>query len=94
MPRSTRNRHNRIEGRRGQALRIARLQREPLCRLCLNNGRTTEATVPDHINPLALGGTDTDNNIRCLCADCHRDMTAMQFGKRTKPRTGTDGWPM
>jgi 5-methylcytosine-specific restriction protein A len=53
----------------------------------------TPSTVPDHIVPLAKGGSDADDNIRCLCADCHRDVTAEQFGYRKKPRIGLDGWP-
>jgi 5-methylcytosine-specific restriction protein A len=89
-----RERHGRIEGRRGQALRIARLQREPLCRLCKAKGITRAATVPDHIKPLALGGADTDDNIRCLCGYCHDRVTAEQFGKRALYEIGLDGWPM
>lgn len=40
----------------------------------------TASTVPDHIKPLALGGTDEDTNIRCLCKACHDEVTADQFG--------------
>jgi 5-methylcytosine-specific restriction protein A len=61
--------------------------------MCRAKGRVTLATVPDHIDPLSQGGTDTDSNIRCLCADCHRDATAEQFGYRKKPRIALDGWP-
>lgn len=92
--RPQRARHGRIEGRRGVALRKQRLAKEPLCRICKSRGITRAATVPDHIKPLALGGTDTDDNIRCLCAPCHDDVTAEQFGKRAKPTTGPDGWPL
>jgi 5-methylcytosine-specific restriction protein A len=88
-----RERHGRIEGRRGKALRVARLQREPLCRLCKAKGIIRAATVPDHITPLALGGTDTDDNIRCLCFICHDRVTAEQFARKAKTETGTDGWP-
>lgn len=82
-----RERHGRIEGRRGQALRKRRLAAEPLCRDCMRVGRHTLATVPDHIKPLALGGTDTDDNIRCLCAPCHDKRTAEQFGHRVRMTT-------
>jgi 5-methylcytosine-specific restriction enzyme A len=84
----------RIRGRRGVALRKARLQAEPLCRLCKAGGKITVATVPDHIRPLALGGTDTDENIRCLCAEHHDQVTREQFGlKEAKKQIGLDGWP-
>lgn len=85
---------NRIRGRKGMALRKRRLYAEPLCRDCSAKGITTAATTPDHIRPLALGGTDTDDNIRCLCADCHAVRTAEQFGhKQPRPAIGADGWP-
>jgi 5-methylcytosine-specific restriction protein A len=89
-----RNGHGRIQGRAGQALRKARLAREPLCRDCADNGLVTEATTPDHILPLALGGTDTDDNVRCLCDEHHRIRTAEQFGHNIKPTIGVDGWPI
>jgi len=83
----------RLRGRRAVAQRLRRLRSEPLCRDCAAKGIVREATVPDHIVPLTKGGSDDDGNIRCLCANCHRDRTAEQFGLRRKVRTGTDGWP-
>lgn len=82
-----RNHHGRIKGRRGVELRKRRLSHEPLCRICKAKGRVTASTVPDHIKPLAHGGTDADDNIRCLCADCHRDVTAEQFNHRMRGPT-------
>lgn len=84
---------NRIRGRKGQELRRRRLANEPLCRDCTSKGRVTLATTPDHIIPLAQGGTDTDDNIRCLCQPCHEIRTAEQFGYRRKQTVGADGWP-
>jgi 5-methylcytosine-specific restriction protein A len=49
--------------------------------------------VPDHIKPLALGGTDEDDNIRCLCKPCHDEVTAEEFGHRQVVGVGEDGWP-
>jgi 5-methylcytosine-specific restriction protein A len=68
---------------------------EPLCRDCLaaKPPRTRASTVPDHIIPLARGGTDSDDNIRCLCADCHKKRTAEQFNHRPRQACGLDGWP-
>lgn len=84
----------RIRGRRGVELRKRRLRNEPLCRMCKDEGRTTLATVPDHIVPLAKGGTDTDDNIRCLCADCHDKVTREEFNQRQRVMIGEDGWPV
>src|SRR3546814_8985816 len=61
----------RLRGRRGVEQRRRRLQAEPLCRDCKAKGVITAATAPDHIVPLALGGSDDDSNVRCLCPECH-----------------------
>lgn len=82
----------RLRGRRAVAQRIRRLRAEPLCRHCLAKGKTTAATVPDHIVPLSRGGTDDDANIQCLCEACHQAKTAKDMGYR--PTTGVDGWPI
>lgn len=86
----------RIRGRLGVAMRKRRLETEPLCRDCKEQGIIRPAVTPDHVQPLALGGTDTDDNIRCLCAEHHRIRTAEQFGheiKLPKQTIGEDGWP-
>ncbi len=83
----------RIRGRKGVELRKRRLQAEPLCRMCRALGRTTAATVPDHITPLAKGGEDIDSNIRCLCAGHHDQVTREEFGHRERVSIGEDGWP-
>jgi 5-methylcytosine-specific restriction enzyme A len=84
---------DRIRGRRGMELRRRRLQAEPLCRLCRAEGIVRAAVTPDHIVPLAKGGTDTDDNIRCLCREHHLQVTAEQFGLRKRVTIGDDGWP-
>lgn len=85
----------RLRGRAAVAQRIRRLQQEPLCRDCKAICRVTAATVPDHIIPLALGGPDTDDNIRCLCEEHHLARTAEQFGhKAPRKIIGADGWPL
>lgn len=59
----------------------------------MERGIVTASTVPDHITPLALGGSDDDTNIRCLCKPCHAEVTAEQFGHRRTIGAGADGWP-
>jgi 5-methylcytosine-specific restriction protein A len=83
----------RVRGRRGVAQRLRRLANEPLCRDCADKGLVAASTVPDHIVPLAKGGKDEDENIRCLCEPCHHRRTAEQFGLRRKVTIGVDGWP-
>src|SRR3546814_967542 len=68
----------RLRGRRGVEQRRRRLQAEPLCRDCKAKGVITAATAPDHIVPLALGGSDDDSNVRCLCPECHLERTREQ----------------
>ena len=86
--------HGRIQGRAGMKLRRKRLNAQPICEDCQAQGRVSLAVTPDHIKPLALGGTDTDDNIRCLCKPCHEKRTAEQFGQRYKQTIGEDGWPI
>lgn len=71
----------RLRGRAGQARRLRRLKRtNGLCEMCAAEQRTREATVVDHIVPLAKGGSDADSNTRNLCDEHHRQVTAEQFG--------------
>ena len=60
----------RIRGRRLQRLRQQLFSREPLCRLCMAEGRVTLATVRDHVTPLAEGGADIESNVQPICAAC------------------------
>jgi 5-methylcytosine-specific restriction protein A len=77
-------------------LRRRRLEAEPLCRDCLAKGIVRASSVPDHIVPLAKGGTEDglieSPNIRCLCDECHVDRTAEQFGHRKRRRVALNGW--
>lgn len=61
------------------------LASEPICQLCILDGRITEATVVDHIVPIRLGGSfDDRNNLQSLCERCHNSKTAKESNIPTK----------
>lgn len=84
----------RLRGRAAVKQRARRLRADPLCQDCKAKGLVRLADVVDHITPLAKGGDDSDANTRNLCDDCHYVRTGEQFGFKTKPRFGADGWPI
>lgn len=61
------------------------LQEEPLCRPCEKRGRVTQATIADHITPLAEGGTGDRDNMQPICKPCHDAKTAAE-AKRAQAR--------
>lgn len=75
-------------GSRWQRLRKVALKRDgELCVLCLINGRVSKATHVDHITAKANGGTDSQDNLQSLCADCHKTKTATERNRtRTRAR--------
>jgi 5-methylcytosine-specific restriction protein A len=64
------------------------------CVMCFEKGFITLATEVDHKVPLFKGGTDAEENLQPLCADCHVDKTRMDLDQRVRSRTGLDGWPI
>lgn len=74
-------------GANWRKLRLMTLAREPLCRMCMANGRTEPATQVDHITPLRQGGTNIAENLQALCARCHMRKTA----RETQPKLGGIG---
>lgn len=47
-------------------------EQEPFCRECAKLGRTTLATVTDHIIAVSKGGSFWDrSNLQPLCTPCH-----------------------
>jgi 5-methylcytosine-specific restriction protein A len=61
--------------------------------MCKAKGIIRASVVPDHILSLALGGTDEDDNIQCLCDPCHARKTQEEFGQTYRAPIGADGWP-
>ncbi|MCM1968637.1 HNH endonuclease [Streptomyces sp. G1] len=77
------------------AARLRRIIRKSGRWKCVRCGRHVLASAidVDHIQPLALGGSDTDGNVQPLCRPCHRLKTREDFGAagppfRTPLRTG------
>lgn len=94
------SRHERGYGREHDIMREIVLREEPLCRMCLAQGRVSASTIADHIIPLSEGGTGERNNYQGLDADCHRKKTAEEASRargvkapRHRRDIGPDGWP-
>ena len=75
-------------------MRRKRLHKSPLCVICESKGYVTEADIIDHIQPLALGGSDIDSNCRSLCNDCHDQVTRLQFGYKKRLIFDEFGYPI
>lgn len=84
----------RLTGRANQRRREALFLREPLCRECAKHGRTTIATIRDHVIPLAEGGTETVDNEQPLCNDCHATKTAEESARGVKRAFGGSTAPI
>lgn len=81
-------------GREYRRLRAMLFAQEPLCRPCKAKGRTTAATMCDHIVPLAKSGAaHSIENLQPICRSCHQDKSNRDKGHRVKPRIQPDGWP-
>lgn len=64
---------------RWRKLRLQVLTANPLCINCLNQKKTTLATVCDHIKPVRLGGeTWNIENLQGLCEACHNTKSAKE----------------
>jgi hypothetical protein len=69
----------RIRGRKHGILRARRMAHDKgLCRTCKAKGKLKPADVIDHIQPLATGGEDVDDNCQALCHACHAEKTALE----------------
>lgn len=64
------------------------------CIPCAKKGRVTPADHVDHIIPRARGGSEDDDNLQCICLDCHKTKTAYEgLNWKPAPAVGEDGWP-
>ena len=76
------NRHNRNPesnkryGRTWKQIRAAFLSANPLCVVCVRNGRLTPATLAHHKVKLSDGGTNDWSNLQALCSECHSRLHA------------------
>lgn len=81
--------------RQWQAIRTAQLSACPLCAMCLEDGRTTPATICNHIDKSAKATVEGfyAGPFNSLCAP-HHDSTQQRF-ERTGLMRGCDedGWP-
>lgn len=71
----------RVTGRKLQRMRAALFSAKPLCAECERQGRTTLATIRDHIKPLAEGGKDSSDNEQGLCIPCHEVKTQAESAR-------------
>jgi 5-methylcytosine-specific restriction protein A len=62
------------------------LAEEPVCRKCLEQGRTRESKVVDHIKPLSEGGSDERTNKQGLCQPCHDAKSAAERAAAQRDR--------
>ncbi len=91
------SRHERGYGTEWDKARKRVLVRDKyLCQPCLAEGRVHLATEVDHRIPKAEGGTDDDDNLQAINAECHKLKTARDSGRRMRTRVviGKDGWPV
>ena len=70
----------RIRGRTLQTIRAEHFRRNPLCVMCLDQGKVSIAVELDHILALTNGGKDEPDNRQGLCHPCHESKTLADLG--------------
>ncbi len=81
-------------GKEWNVIRKRVLAEQPLCEMCLSQGRATPATEVHHIIPLVNGGTHDRNNLMALCKRCHSGITIREVRRgpdRYKKLCRSDG---
>jgi hypothetical protein len=79
----------RKRGRAGQEQRRRRLRLHPNCAECWRRGLVRATKIIDHIRPLALGGSDDDENTQGLCLLC----SAIKTATESASAGGAANWP-
>ena len=71
-----------MNSREWRELRIRKLQSDPLCQLCMANGKVVSARCIHHILPIEATRSEAEarrrafdwNNLQSLCYQCHADI--------------------
>lgn len=74
---------------------LAQLRAEPLCAMCLQAGRTTAASVADHVVP-HRGDEEAfwNGKLQSLCDHCHSQTKQREEARGYGDAVGEDGWPL
>lgn len=74
--------------------RERQLAEEPLCRMCMQLGRVTEATVADHVVP-HRGDSDRfyHGALQSLCDSHHSSAKQREEARGYSDALDEDGWP-
>jgi 5-methylcytosine-specific restriction protein A len=75
----------RIRGGKWQRIRDRILTRDNgicQCEECRASGRVLPATQVDHVRPLWEDGSDEDDNLQAINADCHKRKSAEEAKRR------------
>ena len=70
--------YNRYHSKQWRELRRIKLHSQPLCEMCLQEGRYTPATLVHHIIPLSEGGSNTLENCQSVCEHHHSRLHALR----------------
>ena len=65
-------------------VRLSKINRDPLCEICLQRDEFIKATEVDHIKPVSAGGAPYDmDNLQSLCSSCHSRKSAKERHMKT-----------
>ena len=80
---------------RWQRIRIAQLQKQPLCERHLKRGEIVVATVCHHVDPTTKATAFFDGPFASSCEHCHNsDEQSEERTGRKRVSIGADGWPI